>query len=167
MNPYAFCENSKRKPFCQKLRASRTVLFALLCGVALSNGTIDYGNVKYITQEDADKINARSMVDDDDILFAMIGSIGNPVLVKKDREFCIKNMALFKKHANTDISMRYMYWFFFFIQYKLKKEASGGVQSFISLSRFREYLVPLPPFAEQKRIVAKIEEMLPLCERLK
>ena len=69
----------------------------------LSNGTIDYGNVKYITQEDADKINARSMVDDDDILFAMIGSIGNPVLVKKDREFCIKNMALFKKHANTDI----------------------------------------------------------------
>ena len=133
----------------------------------LSNGTIDYGNVKYITQEDADKINARSMVDDDDILFAMIGSIGNPVLVKKDREFCIKNMALFKKHANTDISMRYMYWFFFFIQYKLKKEASGGVQSFISLSRFREYLVPLPPFAEQKRIVAKIEELLPLCEQLK
>ncbi len=133
----------------------------------LSNGMIDYGNVKYITQEDADKINARSMVEDDDILFAMIGSIGNPVLVKKEREFCIKNMALFKKYANTDISMQYMYLFFFFIQYKLKKEASGGVQSFISLSRFREYLVPLPPFAEQKRIVAKIEELLPLCERLK
>lgn len=133
----------------------------------LSNGMIDYGNVKYITQEDADKINTRSMVEDDDILFAMIGSIGNPVLVKKEREFCIKNMALFKKYANTDISMQYMYWFFFFIQYKLKKEASGGVQSFISLSRFREYLVPLPPFAEQKRIVAKIEELLPLCEQLK
>ena len=133
----------------------------------LSNGMIDYGNVKYITQEDADKINTRSMVEDDDILFAMIGSIGNPVLVRKEREFCIKNMALFKKYANTDISMQYMYWFFFFVQYKLKKEASGGVQSFISLSRFKEYLVPLPPFAEQKRIVAKIEQMLPLCERLK
>ena len=133
----------------------------------LSNGMIDYGNVKYITQEDADKINTRSMVEDDDILFAMIGSIGNPVLVKKEREFCIKNMALFKKYANTDISMQYMYWFFFFVQYKLKKEASGGVQSFISLSRFREYLVPLPPLAEQKRIVTKIEELLPLCERLR
>lgn len=133
----------------------------------LSNGTIDYGNVKYITQEDADKINARSMVDDDDILFAMIGSIGNPVLVKKDREFCIKNMALFKKFADTDISMQYMYWFFFYAQYKLKKEASGGVQSFISLSRFREYLVPLPPYEEQIRIANKIEQILPLCERLK
>lgn len=128
---------------------------------------IDYGNVKYITQEDADKINARSMVDDDDILFAMIGSIGNPVLVKKDREFCIKNMALFKKFADTDISMQYMYWFFFYAQYKLKKEASGGVQAFISLSRFREYLVPLPPYEEQIRIANKIEQILPLCERLK
>ena len=133
----------------------------------LSNGTIDYGNVKYITQEDADKINARSMVGDDDILFAMIGSIGNPVLVKKDREFCIKNMALFKKFADTDISMQYMYWFFFYAQYKLKKEASGGVQSFISLSRFREYLVPLPPYEEQIRIANRIEQILPLCERLK
>lgn len=133
----------------------------------LVNGVIDYGNVKYITQEDADKINVRSMVDDDDILFAMIGSIGNPVLVKKDREFCIKNMALFKRFANTDISMRYVYWFLFYAQYKLKKEASGGVQSFISLSRFREHLIPLPPVAEQNRIVAKLEEILPLCERLK
>ena len=133
----------------------------------LSNGMIDYGNVKYITQEDADKINARSMVDDDDILFAMIGSIGNPVLVKKDRAFCIKNMALFKKFADTDISMQYMYWFFFYAQYKLKKEASGGVQAFISLSRFREYLVPLPPYEEQIRIANKIEQILPLCERLK
>ena len=133
----------------------------------LSNGMIDYGNVKYIIQEDADKINARSMVDDDDILFAMIGSIGNPVLVKKDREFCIKNMALFKKFADTDISMQYMYWFFFYAQYKLKKEASGGVQAFISLSRFREYLVPLPPYEEQIRIANKIEQILPLCERLK
>lgn len=133
----------------------------------LVNGVIDYSNVKCITQEDADKINARSMVDDDDILFAMIGSIGNPVLVKKDREFCIKNMALFKRFANTEISMRYAYWFLFYAQYKLKKEASGGVQSFISLSRFREYLIPLPPVAEQNRIVAKLEEILPLCERLK
>ena len=131
----------------------------------LSNGNIDFENIKYITQADADKINERSAVNDNDILFAMIGSIGNPVLVKKDREFCIKNMALFKRYANTNIDMNYMYWFFYFAQYSLKAEASGGVQSFVSLSRLREYSFPLPPFAEQHRIVGKIEELLPYVDR--
>ena len=28
-------------------------------------------------------------------------------------------------------------------------------------------IIPLPPLAEQKRIVAQLEEFLPLCERLK
>ena len=131
----------------------------------LSVGTIDYENIKYITQADADKINERSAVDDGDILFAMIGSIGNPVLVKKDREFCIKNMALFKRYKNTELYMKYMYWFFYYVQYALKSEASGGVQSFIPLKRFREYIIPLPPLAEQQRIVAKIEELLPYVDR--
>jgi type I restriction enzyme S subunit len=49
----------------------------------------------------------------------------------------------------------------------MKKKANGGVQSFVSLSFLRSYLFPLPPLAEQKRIVAKLEEILPLCERLK
>ncbi len=35
------------------------------------------------------------------------------------------------------------------------------------LEILKNYLVPIPPLAEQKRIVAKLEEILPLCERLK
>lgn len=37
----------------------------------------------------------------------------------------------------------------------------------LAIARIQNMMIPLPPLAEQKRIVAKIEELLPLCERLK
>ena len=132
----------------------------------ISGGGLYFSNVKYISREDADKINERSNVDTGDILFAMIGSIGNPVIVNKDREFCVKNVALFKNYDKSKICIEYVYWFLYREQYIMKKVASGGVQSFISLKVFRNYLFPLPPFEEQKRIVAKIEELLPYCDQL-
>lgn len=129
----------------------------------LVNGQIDFSNVKYISQEDHEAFSARSKVDDNDILFAMIGSIGNPVLVKKTCDFSIKNVALFKPY-NEETDMHYMLLYFQHIQTGLKKIAAGGVQSFISLNVFRNWLFPLPPLAEQKRIVAKLEQVLPLAE---
>lgn len=68
----------------------------LITSKNLSNGKLEFTNVKYISKQDADNINKRSRVDIGDILFAMIGSIGNPVIVNDNREFCIKNIALFK-----------------------------------------------------------------------
>lgn len=133
----------------------------------LVDGKIDFDTTKLISQEDARAINLRSAVDDGDILFAMIGTIGNPVLVKKDREFCIKNMALFKAINKDLFDMEYLLLFLQNAQHVMKKKASGGVQSFVSLKFLRNYLLPLPPLAEQKRIVAKLEKILPMCERLK
>ncbi len=133
----------------------------------LVDGGINFDTAKLISVDDATAINLRSRVDDGDILFAMIGTIGNPVLVKKDREFSIKNMALFKQYNEDLFEMKYLLYFLRLAQSEMKKTASASVQSFVSLSVLRNYLIPLPPLAEQKRIVAKLEEILPLCEKLK
>ena len=132
----------------------------------LIDGRIDFQTAKMISMRDADEINARSYVDNGDILFAMIGTIGNPVLVEKDREFCIKNMALFKPVNQGLFDMRYLLLFLQNEQYVMKRDASGGVQSFVSLRYLRNYPLPLPPLAEQRRIVARLQELLPLCGRL-
>lgn len=125
----------------------------------ISSGKLIFEDVKLISMDDAQKINERSYVDDGDILFAMIGSIGNPVIVHKDREFCIKNVALFKNFAPMHISMDYFYWFLMHEQFVLRKNAIGGLQPFVSLKVFRSHLMPLPPMSEQIRIAERLYEL--------
>lgn len=131
----------------------------------LSNGMLDLSNVKFISLEDAKKIDERSKVDRNDILFAMIGTIGNPVIVDVEPNFCIKNMALIKYNKFMDTN--YILYLLIKAQDDMKKEAQGAVQSFVSLSFIRNFPIPLPPLAEQKRIVAKVNELMQYCEKLK
>ena len=49
----------------------------------------------------------------------------------------------------------------------LAKYVTGTAQPKMNQEKMNSIPVPLPPLAEQKRIVAKLEELLPLCERLK
>ena len=129
----------------------------------LNNGKLDCSNIKYISEADHSQISLRSKVDVGDILFAMIGSIGNPVLIKETCNFSIKNIGLFKKYI-IETNMEYIYYILLELQDDMRKKASGGVQSFVSLSFLRNYLIPLPPLNEQKRIVAKLEEILPFID---
>ena len=68
--------------------------------------------------------------------------------------------------ANTEIN-KYMYYCLIARTDDIKARASGTTFKEISGAGFGATLVPLPPLGEQKRIVAKIEEILPLCEKLK
>ena len=131
----------------------------------LSDGHIDFSTAKLISKTDSIAINQRSKVDSGDIMFAMIGSIGNPVLYYGNKEFSIKNMALFKCIPDG-INMEYVYWFLYFAQDDMKKVASGGVQSFVSLSFLRNYFIPVPPLEEQERICTAINQLFSLLSTL-
>lgn len=64
---------------------------------------------------------------------------------------------------------RYIYYVMtsFYFSQTMKEKAGGTATPIINRGIWDTLLLPLPPHAEQKRIVEKLEQLLPLCERLK
>ena len=132
----------------------------LITSKNLVEGGIDYSNVKYISEKDAISINERSGVNIGDILFAMIGTIGNPSMVTEDILISIKNVALFKFTFSKNLSNHFVMYFLDYAQEDMKNKPSGGLQPFVSLNFLRTYLVPVPPVEEQQRIVSILADSI-------
>lgn len=134
--------------------------YPLVTSKNLTNGVIDFANIQYISKVDYDKINERSKADIGDVLYAMIGTIGNPVLITKEPDFAIKNVALFKDIKK--VCQAYIRYFFDSI-YTIKRimeDANGSNQKFIPLGYFRNMPIPLPPtLAEQERIAGALSSI--------
>ncbi len=133
--------------------------FPLVTSKNVREGKIDFTTVNLISKEDLDNINKRSRVDDGDIIMPMIGTIGNPIIVMKDREFAIKNVALIKFHKNSRINRIYLKSILesnLFSSHYLNR-SNGSTQKFISLKFIRGLQIPLPPLETQEKIVAEIE----------
>jgi type I restriction enzyme S subunit len=140
--------------------------FPLVTSKNIYSGSLLFEGANFISEKDHRQISERSRVDRGDILFAMIGSIGNPVIVDTDREFSIKNVALFKYYSAADSEPRFLLLYLKLVAEEMRAKAAGAVQSFVSLGFLRNYLFPLPPLAEQRRIVAKVSELMALVDEL-
>ena len=140
----------------------------LLTSKNLNQGKLDFDNVKDISFEDYLQISKRSGVDQGDVLYAMIGTIGNPVLVDTTKKFAIKNVALFKLSESPFDPEFFVYAMQSeYIKYQIDFWTKGGIQKFVSLKSLRALCFPLPPLEEQKRIAEilnKTEELKKLRE---
>ena len=126
------------------------------------DGTLDLENVSLISEEDFVQINKRSKVSVGDILFGMIGTIGNPVRVKSEG-FAIKNVALIKEIKSLSnafviqlLQTEYVATLFAFLN-------TGNSQKFIALGRIRGLPVPVPSPAEQQKIaecLSSVDELM-------
>lgn len=132
--------------------------YPLITSKNLRENGLDYSNFKLISEEDYIKINQRSKVDKGDLLFAMIGTIGNPTIIEQEPNFAIKNVALFKP-MNIENKIEFLRYYFLsnFVIDKMINEANGATQKFVGLTYLRNFLYPQPPLEEQKRIVAKLD----------
>jgi type I restriction enzyme S subunit len=121
----------------------------------LTTGRLDLTDAYLISEEDFDAINKRSKVDRWDVLISMIGTVGEPCLIKEEPDFAIKNIGLFKTKSEVDGK-----WLYYFLRSKdaqqsIREQSRGTPQQYIPLGALRDFpiLVTDDP-AEQKAIAA-------------
>ena len=141
--------------------------YALITSKNLKDDKLNYDSVNYITEQDYININKRSKVGKGDILFAMIGTIGNPIVVKDEPDFAIKNVALFKVPTNQDSYFLKYYLDSSFAVEQMTKDAKGATQKFVGLGYLRNFEILLPSLNEQQRIVAILDEAFAIIEKAK
>ena len=133
--------------------------------------TLNLSNLKFVSEKAHQNELKRSVLEDGDILVTIAGTLGRTAVVQSTdlplnanqaisivrMIFKSENMlkyAAFALNANT-------------IQQILLRQTKQTAIPNLTLEIVGNCIIPLPPLAEQKRIVAKVEELLALCDKLK
>lgn len=149
--------------------------YYLLTSKHIGKDTLNFESAYKISEDDYLKIIERSKVEQYDILYSMIGTIGNVHIVKDNKvDFAVKNMGIFKFNGNYLHSLWMYYWLKSTkaTEY-IKSRLSGSTQQYITLSSLRDFPISIPEIDIMRLITgilssldAKIETNNKLNEKL-
>jgi type I restriction enzyme S subunit len=95
--------------------------------------------------------------------------IGRVAIVPEGLEFCINQSVAvlwFPDKANADLSFLMLAVRAPLTQVQIARAAEGAAIKHISITDFEIFPFPLPPLAEQTRIVRKVDRLMAICDEL-
>ena len=132
-------------------------------GNNLNNGKIKIKpDTKKINQSEYEKY--KKELNNNTVFVSINGTLGNIAFYENEKIILGKSACYFNLIKNE--MKIYIYWLIktkYFLDYA-NEEATGTTIKNVSLAAMRNFPIPLPPLAEQKRIVATIEKFMPLIE---
>lgn len=133
----------------------------------ITPGDILNGNIAYDNQalSTLGKLVARVCCAGTVLQVCIGGSIGKAAITDREVTFNQQINSIFPIYSDSQYIFAVMTSQYFVVN--MKESAGGTATPIINRGIWDTLLIPLPPLAEQKRIVAKLEEILPLCEKLK
>ncbi|OPX87895.1 MAG: EcoKI restriction-modification system protein HsdS [Pelotomaculum sp. PtaB.Bin104] len=137
--------------------------------VNFTNGNgIDFENAKKVSKKDYLRLSKKIKPERNDIIFPRYGTIGVVRLINTDIDFLVSYSCATIKTSKGNTIPKYLYYS---LQSQLKKDQiakyiNKTTQPNVGLQSIKQFLFPLPPFAEQQRIVEKVDELLTMCDRL-
>lgn len=129
-----------------------------------NNQLVNLDCVRYLSKEVFDIENLRTTLTEGDILFTSVGSLGRSCVYSGGLNLC------FQRSVSIIHTLIYNYWLKYYFdssyyQNFVIDKSTGTAQVGFYLNQLSKSLIAVPPLAEQKRIVAKLEELLPIVEQ--
>ncbi|MCC5878236.1 MAG: restriction endonuclease subunit S, partial [Candidatus Sumerlaeia bacterium] len=124
----------------------------------LQNGYVVENTMKYISEKEASEVKDDFIVNEGDMLIAMSGATTGKLAINKSNKKYLLNQRVGKIipiHINKDYLYRYLNTK---IEENLKISSGSAIPN-LSTKQIDELPIPLPPLAEQHRIVEKIEAL--------
>jgi len=134
----------------------------------LRNGKVDIYNMNYISHEKFDLLSSGKVLNGD-LIYCLRGTLGkNAVVDKLEKGAIASSLVLIRLISSDFIDIKYMYYFINSPLELLQREQcnNGSAQPNLSAENVKKYLIPIPPLEEQKRIVAKVNELFKLIDEL-
>lgn len=126
---------------------------------------VDASSANLISKEDFDKTNERSLVETNDILISMIGSVGLiSLVIEEPVPYAIKNVGLFKTSKKPEL---YAYILAYLrstnTEQHIKKTLAGSTQKYISLGELRKMPIIIP---DEKQLKNYNSIAIPLIKQI-
>lgn len=156
----------KRIPAGRKLSSNDTGYIYIRVS-DMKDGYVSKENLQYVPEDIFPSIS-KYIIHKEDVFITVAGTIGRVGKIPPE----LDGANLTENADRLVFSLMDQDWLIKCMQSSLVQnqiaDATTKVgQPKLAIIRIQNMLIPLPPLAEQKRIVAKLEEILPLCERLK